>query len=180
METASLSSISQIDWDRWRPEQRASLLFVIRNGMMLLIHKKRGLGAGNINGPGGRLEKGETAVACAIRETREELGIKALDVRECGQLHFQFRSGLSIHVTVFRASDWEGAPCETEEAVPHWVPVDRIPYDKMWEDDAYWLPSVLGGMFFRGYFIFDEHRMVDYRVDLEDGTQPNRTTRSDG
>jgi 8-oxo-dGTP diphosphatase len=169
METASLSAVSQINWEQWQPEQRATLLFVIRNGNMLLIHKKRGLGAGNINGPGGRLEKGETALACAIRETREELGIRALNVRECGQLHFQFRSGLSIHVTVFSASDCEGAPYETEEAIPHWVPVDKIPYDKMWQDDAYWLPVMLAGTPFKGYFIFDESRMVDHRVDVENG-----------
>jgi len=170
MKTESLSSISQIDWGGWKPQQRATLLFVIRNGKMLLIHKKRGLGAGNINGPGGRLEDGETTLACAIRETREELGITALDVRECGQLHFQFRNGLSIHVTVFRASDFEGAPCETEEAIPNWVPVDRIPYEKMWEDDAYWLPFMLAGRAFSGYFIFDESRMVDHRVDVENGS----------
>jgi len=169
MKTASLSTISQIDWQVWQPEQRATLLFVVRNGKMLLIHKKRGLGAGNINGPGGRLEKGESAMACAIRETREELGIKALNVHECGQLHFQFRSGLSIHITVFNASDFEGMPSETEEAIPHWIPVDQIPYNRMWEDDAYWLPFVLAGRPFKGYFIFDETRMVDYRVDAENG-----------
>jgi len=35
-------------------------LFVIRAGQMLLIHKKRGLGAGKINGPDGRLDLGES------------------------------------------------------------------------------------------------------------------------
>ncbi len=57
-----------IDWTRWIPKERATLLFVVRDGQILLIHKKRGLGAGKINGPGGRLDPGETPEICAVRE----------------------------------------------------------------------------------------------------------------
>ena len=35
----------------------------------MLIRKKRGHGAGKINGPGGKLHPGETPVVCAVRET---------------------------------------------------------------------------------------------------------------
>ena len=66
-------SLEDVDWERWEPRQRATLLFVVRRDEILLIHKKRGLGAGKINGPGGRLEPGETPLACAIREVEEEL-----------------------------------------------------------------------------------------------------------
>ena len=45
--------IEEIDWNAWEPQQRATLLFVIHGGEILLIRKKRGLGAGKINGPGG-------------------------------------------------------------------------------------------------------------------------------
>jgi len=45
----------------------------MRGGEILLIRKKRGWG-GEDNGPGGRLEKGETAVESAVREVQEELG----------------------------------------------------------------------------------------------------------
>ena len=80
--------IANIDWDSWQPEQIATLLFVIRAGKVLLIHKKRGLGAGKINGPGGKLEPGETPKQCAIRETTEELCITPIFVRAAGQLFF--------------------------------------------------------------------------------------------
>ena len=50
-----------------------TLLFVIRAGQILLIHKKRGLGAGKINGPGGRLHLGESPLHGAVREVKEEL-----------------------------------------------------------------------------------------------------------
>jgi 8-oxo-dGTP diphosphatase len=49
------------DWSVWQPTERANLCFVTRGDEVLLIHKKRGLGAGKINGPGGRIEPGETA-----------------------------------------------------------------------------------------------------------------------
>ncbi|MBT4161861.1 MAG: NUDIX hydrolase, partial [Gammaproteobacteria bacterium] len=48
--------VAAIDWENWEPEEVATLLFVVRDGRVLLIRKKRGLGAGKINGPGGRLE----------------------------------------------------------------------------------------------------------------------------
>ena len=57
---AELSSVEDVDWESWIPEQRATLLFVVKDGQVLLIHKKRGLGAGKINAPGGRLDPGET------------------------------------------------------------------------------------------------------------------------
>jgi 8-oxo-dGTP diphosphatase len=46
-------------------------LFVIRDGHILLIHKKRGLGAGKINGPGGRIDLGESPQECAVRKFKK-------------------------------------------------------------------------------------------------------------
>ena len=54
--TERVARVSDVDWTNWTPTERATLLFVIRDGQMLLIHKKKGLGAGKINGPGGRIE----------------------------------------------------------------------------------------------------------------------------
>jgi 8-oxo-dGTP diphosphatase len=48
-----------------------------------------------------------------------------------------------------------------------WVPVDGIPYDRMWADDAHWLPLMLAGKRFSGRFLFDAARMVDHRLDVE-------------
>jgi hypothetical protein len=39
-------TVGAIDWKAWRPTERATLLFVIRDGEVLLIRKKTGLGAG--------------------------------------------------------------------------------------------------------------------------------------
>src|ERR1019366_8448495 len=82
--------VDRIDWAAWKPTEYANLCFVMRDGQILLIRKKRGLGAGKINGPGGRLEKGETALDSAIRETQEEVGVKPTGLEQIGELFFQF------------------------------------------------------------------------------------------
>ena len=152
------------DWSSWTPRERGALCFIIRAGQILLIHKKRGLGAGKVNGPGGRLELGESPVAAAVRETREEVGVTPGALREAGTLSFQFIDGYSLHCTVFAAAEYTGELKETDEALPFWSPIAAIPYDQMWPDDALWLPRVLAGNRFTGRFLFDGERMLFHEV----------------
>ena len=151
--------VDRVDGANWRPKEEGTLCFVIQDGQILLIEKKRGLGAGKVNGPGGRIEKGETSEQGAIRETQEEVGITPTGVQWAGELRFQFRDGYSLHCTVYRASGWEGELMETAEAKPFWVRTDQIPYDRMWADDEQWMPRLLSGEKFRGWFEFDGDRM---------------------
>jgi 8-oxo-dGTP diphosphatase len=165
---ARSAAVADIDWSTWSPRDVATLLFVVRDGRILLIRKKRGLGAGKINGPGGRTQDGESPEACAVRETEEELRITPRGLRFAGESSFQFVDGYSIHVHVFTAPGFEGEPTETDEAIPMWVPVSAIPYDEMWADDDLWLPHVLAGRRFRGRFVFDGERMLDHDVIVEE------------
>lgn len=151
-----------IDWEGWAPDQRATLLFVRRDAEILLIEKKRGIGAGKVNGPGGRIDAGETPLECAVRELREEVGIHASGVRPAGALAFQFTDGLALHVAVFTASRHSGEVCETDEAVPLWTRLDRIPYHRMWADDRIWFPWMLAGVPFEGRALFDGDDMLGY------------------
>ena len=147
-------------WNNWQPRERATLCFLIEDGKILLIRKKRGFGAGKINAPGGRIEPGEAPHECAIRETSEEVGLTPAGVRNHGELHFQFTDGYSLHCTVFVANDYSGELIETDEALPIWTPLDSIPYEEMWADDIHWLPGVITGGTFRGYFHFDGEKML--------------------
>jgi 8-oxo-dGTP diphosphatase len=155
-----------MDWENWQPRERANLCFIVKDGRILLIHKKRGLGAGKINGPGGKIEPGETALESAIRETQEEIGVTPLEIEERGVLHFQFTDGYSLHCTVFLARDFEGELTETDEAVPIWFSTDAIPFDEMWEDDRHWLPQVLAGQRFQAWFLFDGDRMLERKTEF--------------
>lgn len=149
-----------VDWNNWQPEERGALLYVIEPGRMLLIEKKRGLGAGKVNGPGGRIDPGETPLQAAIRETQEEVGVTPHGVEPAGELQFQFTSGYSLHCYVFRATGYEGTLTETDEAKPFWSSLDALPYDRMWADDIHWFPLMLEGKSFHGRFVFDDDRML--------------------
>jgi 8-oxo-dGTP diphosphatase len=137
--------LEDVNWANWTPQERATLLFVIRDHQMLLIHKKRGLGAGKINGPGGHLDAGESPLQGAIREVQEELNVTPTGVQLCGELAFQFADGFSMLVYIFTANDCIGEPQETDEAAPLWIPLTQIPYDSMWADDRIWFPLMLAG-----------------------------------
>jgi 8-oxo-dGTP diphosphatase len=149
-----------MDWTHWQPRERATLCFIVKDGRVLLIRKKRGLGAGKINAPGGKLEAGETSLAAAVRETQEEVGVTPLELVFHGTLHFQFTDGYSLSCDVFLAKDFRGDLIETDEAVPLWFDFAAIPYHEMWEDDQHWLPQILAGQMFEGRFVFDGDRML--------------------
>ena len=161
--------ISDIDWARWSPVDPATLIFVIRDEQILLIRKKRGLGAGKINGPGGRLEPGELPAAGAARELREELGVTVTDSVKLGEHRFQFVDGYSIHVHVYRGAGLCGTPVETDEAIPMWFDIRAIPYEEMWRRTTgcgfrcYWRESN-----FPATGSSTGSRMLDYRLDVVD------------
>ena len=160
------TKVTDIAWERWKPKDDATLLFVVREGQVLLIRKKRGLGAGKVNAPGGRIEPGESPLEAAIRETREEVGVTPTGVRFAGEVSFQFCDGYALHAHVFTATDCEGEAIETDEAKPLWTLLDRIPFGEMWADDAHWLPHALAGRRFAGRFVFDGDAMVDMALDV--------------
>lgn len=165
---------SDIAWDRWEPRETATLMFVRMDGMVLLIRKRKGLGAGLINAPGGRVDPGETPQEGAIREAQEELHVTPLGVQKAGELAFQFADGYSLRCHVFTASSYEGVPTETEEAVPLWIDEREMPYSQMWADDRLWYPLLLQGRKFYGRFFFDEGFLLGCEIDAEPPPFPPR------
>ena len=154
-----------IDWAAWQPVDTAVLTFIRRGGQLLLILKKRGLGHGKVNAPGGRLEPGETPEQAAVRETREEVGLTPLGLRAAGRLDFAFTDGYSLRCHVFTADACEGALTETDEADPFWCAEAEIPYGRMWADDRLWIPLMLQGRPFEARFVFEGDRMLWHQFD---------------
>jgi 8-oxo-dGTP diphosphatase len=152
----------------------ATLCHPIIDGQLLLIRKQRGLGAGKLVGPGGKVEAGETPLSCARREVREELRVEPEGVEKCGEFAFHFGDGEpdedSMFVHVFTADAIDGEPQETREAVPEWHPVADPPYDEMWVDDRIWMPHMLDGEPFVGEFVLtgDGESLHRYEMDLRD------------
>jgi 8-oxo-dGTP diphosphatase len=135
--------------------QDATLCFPVDGPRVLLIHKKRGVGAGLYNGPGGKVEADETPRECAVRETEEEVGVGVRDPEKLAELEFVFGDEPFMYVHAYRATEFDGVPRESPEADPEWFHREAIPYDEMWPDDRHWLPHLLDGDAVAGTFRFD-------------------------
>lgn len=149
------------------PMRKVSTLCLIYDrpkNRVLLGMKKRGFGAGNWNGFGGKLEKGEMLLASAKREISEESGIvvEESDIIEVGNLDFQFEGKLDeiLEVHIFRIETWKGEPQESEEMKPQWFPASAIPFTEMWPDDKHWFPLFLAGKKFKGRFLFGKDTSI--------------------
>ncbi|MFB6081908.1 MAG: 8-oxo-dGTP diphosphatase [Halanaeroarchaeum sp.] len=150
--------------------QEGTIVYPVADGRVLLIEKKRGVGAGFYNGPGGKVEPGETPREAAKREVREEIGTPVPSVDKRGVLEFVFGDEHFMTAHVYRAPAPTGEPVETAEARPEWFALDAVPYDEMWEDDRHWLPHVLEGHSVRGWFRFDAagEQMRGWSVTVDD------------
>jgi 8-oxo-dGTP diphosphatase len=156
----------------YRSDDDAVLMFIQRGGTgtdgeVLLIEKKRGLGAGKINGPGGKLENGESFEEAAIRECQEEVGLTPIDPRLMGRLYFTFADGYRMYGEVFWAWKHSGTEVETDEAKPFWCAPADMPYARMWADDRLWMPQVLLGHRFSAYFFFDGDALLHAQIQYD-------------
>ena len=157
--------VEDVPWGSWEPSERCVLTYVMDGDNVLLILKKRGLGDGYYNAPGGHIELEETSTEAAIRETKEETGLTVSDLKERGTLRFQFKDGMRMVCYVFTTSVWEGDLKECDEAKPFWADKNNLDYDMMWKDDKLWLPLLLDGKEFEGWFVFDDREMLDAKVE---------------
>lgn len=163
------NSVAEIPWDSWEPTERCTLTYLFDGDNVLLIEKKRGMGTGYFNAPGGHIELEETKYEAAVREAREETGLDMSELKEVGTLYFQFKDGIRMIGYVFFAYKYTGTMIkECDETRPFWCPVNKLDYSRMWEDDKLWLPIALEGRKFSGYFLFDDRRLLDSRIVIEE------------
>lgn len=143
-----------------------TLCLLIKDGKVLLALKKRGFGAGKVNGIGGKVQDGESIELAAARELQEEVGAIAdpASFEKAGNIKFHFKDKpeWDQHMHIFLVRDWGGEIGESEEMAPQWYRHDEIPFNSMWADDKHWLPAVLSGKKVEGKFYFtSEGAMID-------------------
>lgn len=134
-----------------------TLVYLVDTSKICLALKKRGFGAGNYNGYGGKLEEGETVLQGAVREVYEEslVRIEESALKKVADITFHFLDH-SMRVHTYFVDTWEGEPQETEEMKPFWFLLEDIPYEKMWADDIHWMPRVFAGEHLAGEVTFKE------------------------
>ena len=135
--------------------------------------KKRGFGAGNWNGAGGKVDDKleETIEEALVRETKEEVGVEVKDFYKVGEIEFIFpeKTAWDQLVHVYLAKDWVGKPQESDEMRPRWFTIEEIPYEEMWSSDAHWLPKVLSKKLVKAKFLFDnEFAIQDHHLTTVD------------
>jgi len=154
----------------------ATIVFLIKRygrsiPKICLANKKRGFGKGKLNGFGGKVksDEGESVETAACREACEEstVHIQIADLRKVAEITFLFphRPHWGQQVHVFLTEKWTGDPSETEEMLPAWYFVSKIPYSSMWASDRYWLPKVLAGTRIEATFTFgDNEKILEHDV----------------
>jgi 8-oxo-dGTP pyrophosphatase MutT (NUDIX family) len=146
------------------PLRQATLCFLIKDNQILLAMKKRGFAQGKWNGAGGKKdnEKDNNIEEAAIREAREEIGVRLISLRQAAVLNFYHLGNQEggQQVTVYLSDKWGGEPSESEEMAPRWFDIKEIPYDQMWDDDRLWLPRVLKGEMLEADFLFDSNQKL--------------------
>ena len=155
----------------WQPDLIGTLVFVLRNDEVLLIHKKTGHGKGKVSAPGGKQEAGERLSECAAREVQEEVGIRVTNLVCRAELRFSEQQGPQWLGYAFTTREFSGVARQSVEADPFWCRRADIPYAKMWDDDQLWLPLILAQeqRQARGLLIadllFHGGRLLDHVVD---------------
>jgi len=143
--------------------------FVHQSPKILLAVKKERFGKGNLNGFGGKIENWETPKEGVKREAGEEGKIKLINPRQVGKITFKFQTEEENHIVYcFRATRYEGTPDETKEMKPEWFEDKKIPYDRMWDADKYWLPLLLENKRFEGNFLYDHnHEIIKHELKIQ-------------
>ena len=86
-------------------------VIIERNGQVLLVKRKNAHGAGSWAMPGGHLEFGETLEMCAIRETREEVGLNISGVSYAAFTNDFFSEESKHYITIWMSATFsKGEP----------------------------------------------------------------------
>ena len=134
------------------------LNLIIQDEQLLLAHKKSGFGAGKIVVIGGKVKRSETLQSAIYRETLEETSLRVSQTELRAELEFYFiPTQTQLHFFVFMTKHFSGQPQESTEVIPHWYPLDNLPFAQMWPDARYWLPPVLGGRPLKATFVYSAH-----------------------
>ena len=142
------------------PLPEVCVCYLLRAGVdgdeVLLGRKKFGLGQGNLVGPGGKIEPGETPEQAIVREVAEETSLVLGRVELVGELTypFPFKPVWSQKSWVFVCRQWEGEPRESDELAPEWHLVADIPFSRMWDDARFWVEDAIAGRFVTATFEF--------------------------
>ena len=119
-----------------------TLCYIEHAGRVLLLHRTRrdeDPNRGKWIGVGGHIEPGETPEECALREVREETGLRLLDLRSRGVVRFRSDASPDEDMYLFTATAFSGRLRECDEGELKWVEKEKMFELPMWEGDRVFL-----------------------------------------
>jgi 8-oxo-dGTP diphosphatase len=157
------------------PNLREVTLIFLRQGEMVMLGigtKKLGFGFDKKDIKNEHLEVDESIANRAIREFLNETNVKVHieDLKAVAQVDFVFptKRNLNFRAYVFEAWNWHGKPLESVAIKPEWVSIYNLPFQRMWDDACYWVPTLLlGNKRFDAQIEYAEDHLTVKKVSFE-------------
>ena len=143
--------------------------YLKKNGKTLLLHrtkKQNDINEGKWIGIGGKLEKGESPLDCAIREFYEETGLIIKNVQLKAYITFPgIYYGEDEGMFLFKATDFDGtlnSNCNEGELL--WVHDSQIASLPMWEGDSYFDSFLSHKGFVEAKFTYKDDCLIEKTI----------------
>ena len=145
---------------------KAVVGFLIRGDEILLgerIKVSRGLGQNIFAGAGGKVESDETDDEALVRELQEEIGVEIIEFKKIGRIRFinSDRPDWDFDASAYFVYEWKNEPKESEVMKPVWFKWNKLPIDRMWEDNADWLPRAIKGESIDMIYLYEDGKVIE-------------------
>lgn len=120
------------------PLLQTTLCYLEQDGCYLMLHrvkKKNDVNHDKWIGVGGKFEPGETALACALREVREETGLTMQDPCYRGIVDFICPPWPAERMHLYTCTRFTGQMTECSEGTLEWVPKTEVQSLPIWPGD---------------------------------------------
>ncbi len=147
-----------------------TLVYIVKDGKTLMIHrvkKKNDIHQDKYNGLGGKLEKGETPLQCAVREVKEESNLDIQEISFKGHLLFPDFDGMGNdwQVFLYRVDSFSGdLITENREGNLVWVDNDKLTDLPLWEGDKIFLSYLFGPKIIDACFTYKDGQLMDHEL----------------
>ena len=109
-----------------KPIRKAVRCYLIKDNQVMVTKYKQGTPKeGYYDIPGGKIEEQETVEQTAMREMKEETGVKVSNLRNKGNMLVEYPNR-KYDFTIFVTNEYEGEPQEFEENTSEWIKIDDL------------------------------------------------------